>query len=355
MDYDNGAGRPGWSLGRRRRTRGGDLGENMEALILYVALGSAPDSEFLGNVSNSGFQVRTVAVSDLPEVLHALDKDGSALVVVDAWENLAAEAWAELGLNDAPIVLTARRSPVSLKGVAAEPLAVVFPGDGAERLQLCLKLAWRRWRRERALAEKADQAHSLALKEIHHRVKNHLNVVQSFLHLQEHELPGECRSGLKEAQLRIRAVALVHDLLSHPEKQEGSGVRVFFERLARTMIQAYGVEDVSLELSSTVETLHPRRLVPIGLIVTELASNALRHGLSGRKGGRLTILLERRGESLRLVVRDNGRGLPDGVDLLQSPNLGLTLVLGLVEQLRGQARYASKDGLEWEIVFPEAV
>jgi two-component sensor histidine kinase len=89
--------------------------------------------------------------------------------------------------------------------------------------------------------------------------------------------------------------------------------------------------------------------------VTELISNALRHGLSGRENGSLSILLDRRDGNLRLTVRDNGQGLPEGADLLQSPGLGLTLVLGLVEQLRGHAKYASKDGLEWEIVFPETV
>jgi two-component sensor histidine kinase len=326
-----------------------------EAIILYVPLGSTADSKFPWNVSGLEGQVRTIAASGLREGLRAFDKDTPVLAVVDGWETLSAQEWADLGLDDAAVVLIARQGAASLENVAADPLAVVFPDHGAEHLLLCLDLALRRWRRERDLVEKANQAHALALREIHHRVKNHLNVVQSFLHLQEHEVQEECRASLKEAQLRIRAVALTHDVLSLPENYGGPSGRVFFERLARTMVGVYGGEDVSLEISSTVETLHPRSLVPVGLIVTELISNALRHGLSGRENGSLSILLDRRDGNLRLTVRDNGQGLPEGADLLQSPGLGLTLVLGLVEQLRGHAKYASKDGLEWEIVFPETV
>jgi PAS domain S-box-containing protein len=206
--------------------------------------------------------------------------------------------------------------------------------------------------RERALEEK-----NILLKEIHHRVKNNLQIILSFIGLQAEDAadPAE-RDRLRRLELRIRSMALVHQqLYSH-----GDVATIEMAQYLKTL--AEGVLAIFPELSPRprlVCRLEPFRLsldkaVPCGLLVGELLTNACKHAFLGEAAG--TIRMECRLEAglARVAVEDDGQGLPPGFDYNGAITMGLTLVKELVRQLQGQTVLSQPDGggLRFAVAFP---
>jgi two-component sensor histidine kinase len=322
---------------------------------VYAPLDRDPDGELAGRLASMGFDVQTVPEDELSQAAQAASRNpGGFLVLVEAVEGRVEAVCAGLEAVAAPLVLVGRGPAEEAMRMVrtVDPFGLIFEDCGPEHIQACLEMARRRWGHEQDLLDRAENAHAVALKEIHHRVKNHLNVVQSFLNLQEQEVDAACRPALAQTRHRIRAVAAVHDLLAHPETLGRFGCQGFLESLVQELATAYDAAGLKMHVASSVEALHPRQMVPLGLIVTELVTNALRHGLSGREDGELSVVLEQQEGMRRLEVRDNGPGLPADFDPARAQSLGLTLVFGLVEQLKGHIRYESAKGLAWEIEFP---
>ena len=195
----------------------------------------------------------------------------------------------------------------------------------------------------------------LLLREIHHRVKNNLQVVSSLLRLQAsaQEDPTVHRA-LQEAQERIQAIALIHQKLKHaPDFSQldlPGYVRTLAERLVRSYASVPALIDLQVKVASVV--IGPDVPVPLGLILNELVANSLLHAFPSGQGGSLDIELEpdSRGWIL-LRVADSGQGLPEAVDL-DGGGLGFQLVRALTDQLGGTLELERRRGASFLLRFP---
>lgn len=201
-----------------------------------------------------------------------------------------------------------------------------------------------------SLREKA-----VLLKEIHHRVKNNLQVISSLLYLQAGRVqdPG-LQSIFQESRARIRAMTLVHEKLYQSGNFAQIRIRAYIESLIFELYRAYGVSLSQVELVLTLDdlVLGIDTAIPCGLILNELVSNALKYAFphgSGRIAISLSGTPDRRYE---LAVSDNGIGMPPDLKIEDLDSLGLQLVQGLAEeQLRGTLHLERESGTTWRIRF----
>jgi PAS domain S-box-containing protein len=195
------------------------------------------------------------------------------------------------------------------------------------------------------------------LREIHHRVKNNLQVITSLLNIQAASATGPTLASLEQMRDRVRAIARIHELLYKSRSVSGINVAEHTQALASELLEVYGVEfyrvRVKLEMESII--LNLERAVPCGLILNELVSNALKHAFPDGRRGEITVTMRRDNGNYRLSVADNGVGMAEAVDLPHTKTLGLRLVSIFVEQLQGTFNVERGEGTRFEIVFPVAV
>jgi PAS domain S-box-containing protein len=224
--------------------------------------------------------------------------------------------------------------------------------DVTERKRSEQELREREERLRASLGEK-----EVLLKEIHHRVKNNMQVISSLVSLQAEELQDAVpRAIFQDLTHRVRSMALVHEKLY----QSVDLARVEFAEYLRSLLsylwRAYGTEASGVRLTVDVEPvmLSVNTAVPFGLILNELVGNALKHAFRDRAEGE--VIVSFRGGApgrVRLSVRDNGTGLPAGVDWRQARSLGLRLVQMLAGQLRAAVEVSSAGGTEFTITLEE--
>jgi len=198
----------------------------------------------------------------------------------------------------------------------------------------------------------------ILLNEIHHRVKNNMQVITSLLKLQANACGNpELTERLNESQSRIRAMALIHEKLCSSKdftRIELAGyVRTLTDELFRSF--KIGAREIDLIVQTAGEVyMDINKAIPCGLILNELISNVLKYAFPGNRHGELQIILrKKKNTEIEIVVRDNGLGLPDDVDIQQPRTTGLHLVNGLVKnQLDGQIEVRRDNGTEFRIKFP---
>ncbi len=193
------------------------------------------------------------------------------------------------------------------------------------------------------------------LKEVHHRVKNNLQVITSLLRLESSriELPST-KAVLKDVQNRIQSMALLHESLyrsgQFAEVHLAAYFRLLAGNLARSLTTLQGQVELRLELADLRVGLD--QAIPCGLIVNELLSNAFKHAFpDGRRGVVWVELSQVSSEDLRLCVRDDGIGIPTDFEARRAQSLGLQLVGDLVRQLRGRMETTSGAGSAFEVTF----
>jgi two-component sensor histidine kinase/amino acid transporter len=198
------------------------------------------------------------------------------------------------------------------------------------------------------------------IKEVHHRVKNNMQVVSSLLNLQLDFLPDEqARPVLSETQGRITAMALVHEKLYQSVDLARVDFADYLRELTENIVAVFGSSAHRIDLVLEAEELHLSvdAAIPCGLIVNELVCNAFKHGFRDGGSGSLTVAFGRGAEGrLRLRVSDSGCGLPPGIDLRRTESLGMQLVHTLVEQLQGTIEVSSGpgEGTCFELTFQDA-
>lgn len=195
------------------------------------------------------------------------------------------------------------------------------------------------------------------LKEIHHRVKNNMQIVSSLLSLQLDSLQDEkSRSLFMEAQGRISSMALVHEKLYQSNDLARINFTEYLQELTDNLTGALGARTrgIALRLEIAQVQLGIDTAIPCGLIINELASNAYKHGFPQGGPGEVTLTFERLEDNrLRLVVADNGRGIPAGFDFSRSKTLGMQLVHTLVRQLRGTIEIQGPPGARFILHLQE--
>ncbi len=196
------------------------------------------------------------------------------------------------------------------------------------------------------------------LKEIHHRVKNNLQVVSSLLGLQSRVVTDEqTRKMFQESQNRIHSMALLHESLYQSNNLSRIDFPVYIRQLASHLFQSYGVVSERIRLRTDLDalSLSMDAAVPCGLIINELLSNSLKYAFPDGREGEVRIELREHLEGMaRLVVADNGIGLRSDINWETARTLGLRLVRTLAEQLGAKLEVQSKAGTEIRITFAAA-
>jgi PAS domain S-box-containing protein len=197
----------------------------------------------------------------------------------------------------------------------------------------------------------------ILLKEVHHRVKNNLQIVASLLGLQVGRSKSpEMIEVLKDMRNRVKSIALLHETLYRSENLGHINFADYIKGLCGQLLYSSGpvANRIRLEYQVVPINLPLEQAVPCGLIVSELVSNALKHGFPGDRAGRIQIeLIPIEEKTILLSVRDEGLGLPSDFKLDTSPGLGLKLVSGLTDQLGGilEMETAPGKGADFRITF----
>lgn len=212
---------------------------------------------------------------------------------------------------------------------------------------------------ERAQAEAKIQA-SLAekeelLKEVHHRVKNNLQVITSLLNMQARQIENpEVLSQFAEARNRVFSIAAIHELLYRSVSFSCIDLAAYARQLAPDLVRFYNAQSrIQVSVTGDGVALELERAVPYGLLLNELISNACKHAFPGTQTGNIIVSFERDDGYIELTVSDDGQGLPRGFDYDRASSLGLKLVRSLARQLRGSSELQSGGGTTVRVRFPE--
>jgi PAS domain S-box-containing protein len=193
------------------------------------------------------------------------------------------------------------------------------------------------------------------LREIHHRVKNNMQVISSLLSLQSQRfLDAEVREAFRESQDRIRSMALVHEKLYQTRNLSRIDFSDYVKSLTSSLLRTYQTDAsrIALKLDLDRTSLDINAAIPCGLILNELVLNALKHAFPGERKGEITVELhENEGGTIRLTVRDNGVGFPEGVDIEHTDTLGLQIVALLAGQLDGRIEVRRDGGTAFSLSF----
>ena len=204
--------------------------------------------------------------------------------------------------------------------------------------------------------KKSLKEKEVLLREVHHRVKNNMQIISSLLSLQSQYIEDDqLREAFKDSQNRIQSMAIVHEKLYQSEDLASIDFREYVESLTRSLFQSSRIDIGRITLKVEVGDVHlgSDYVIPCGLIINELISNCLKHAFPGNKKGEITIKLNRCNEKeIELVVADNGVGMPGNIDIENTKSLGLRLVTILAEdQLKGRIRLDRTGGTEVGIIF----
>ena len=225
----------------------------------------------------------------------------------------------------------------------------------AANQQLRAEVAERKKAEEKIKASLREK--EVLLKEIHHRVKNNMQVISSILNLQSKHIKDEqALKMFKNGQRRIRSMAMVHEKLYESDDLAGIDFAEYIQSTTSYLFSLHGVADtVRLDIDIKDILLGIDTAIPCGLIINELVSNSIKHAFGRGREGEILIKLysDEAGRNI-LMVKDNGAGFPKGLDFRKTESLGMQLVIMLVEQLGGAIELDRSKGTAFNITFERA-
>jgi two-component sensor histidine kinase len=192
------------------------------------------------------------------------------------------------------------------------------------------------------------------MRELHHRVKNNLQIVSSLLRLQSRSIKNKSLKDTFEiAQNRIKSMALIHEVLYLSENLDRINFSDYIKRITHHLFSMFSrkAKKIQLDLDVGEFYLDIDKAIPCGLIINELVSNAFKHGFPDGKSGKIQVHLDHKLDRYTLVVKDTGVGFPEDVDMNNTGTLGMQLVNDLVKQIEGAYQLQHNDGTSFKIVF----
>ena len=193
----------------------------------------------------------------------------------------------------------------------------------------------------------------ILLKEIHHRVKNNMQVITSLLKLQASQFQDtQLQRAFEQLQNRIRSMALVHEKLYASGDMSYIAFGTHTRNIINHLVMAYGSEDIKVEMEVDEVKMDLSKAIPASLILNELVTNALIHGFPDRNAGSIKVSLQvANGNNVTLKIYNNGKGFPEDIDINNISTLGLTLVTALLDQIDGVIGVKRENGTTFTIRF----
>jgi PAS domain S-box-containing protein len=286
-------------------------------------------------------EYRSEMIGSIEERLYVHPEVRRNMVATLLQHGVVHEYEAEVRRRDGKIIWVAINAYL-VKDKDGNPLFIEgFVYDCSERKRTALHI-------QNSLNEK-----ELLLKEIHHRVKNNMQVIMSLLNLQAMRATDvRMRDFYAESQSRIRSMALIHELLYHTGTFGSVDLLEYCRRLVPGLFGLYRIHDIGISIEGETLMLDLDQAIPCGLIVNELVSNSMKHAFPSGGPGAITIRVGRDNDNCRLVVSDNGVGLPADATVQKSSTVGMLVVSSLVQQIEGTMENSSGPGLTTTVTFP---
>jgi PAS domain S-box-containing protein len=205
-----------------------------------------------------------------------------------------------------------------------------------------------------AKMQKSLKEKETLLREIHHRVKNNMQVITSLLKLQAQKIQDQdLKKPFEESEQRIRAMALVHERLYQKEDLSGINFSDYIYNIIKELKAVYRIDGRRVDMNINVEdiVLEIDSAIPCGLIINELITNCFKYAFPDGRSGEVLVNFTKEGNTYNLIIKDNGVGLPAGFDYRQTSTLGMQIVNVLTKQLLGTCHIRSYGGTEALITF----
>ncbi len=200
--------------------------------------------------------------------------------------------------------------------------------------------------------KESDQHKEILLNEVHHRVKNNLNMIASMLGLQANMYDDDVKSTLIASKSRIEAIAMVHQMLYQNNNFSEIDFKTYTQQLASLVRSLNRHEkEITLSIESDDILLPLEIMMQLGLIVNELLNNSFKYAFEGRENGEIKLIMKQTGNHYLLIYHDNGKGFEDTQSLLQGRSLGVKLMRLAIKQLNGTMEVANMNGLTYRIEF----
>lgn len=204
--------------------------------------------------------------------------------------------------------------------------------------------------------EKALADREILLKEIHHRVKNNLQIISSLLTLQSRQVADpKTLELLQEGRNRVNSMALIHKNLYQHDNLVGVQMQEYIEKLTDSLVRNYHINPQRIAIAKDIDPLllDVDTIIPLGLVLNELISNVLKYAFDKEQEGKLYVALKRKGEHLELKVADNGKGLPPDFDLATQRSLGFRLIKAFAQKLEAELCVESDRGTTITLHIPK--
>jgi two-component sensor histidine kinase len=213
---------------------------------------------------------------------------------------------------------------------------------------------YRKVKEQNAKISKADQEKAILLKEIHHRVKNNLQVVSSLLGLQSRFVDDEAAlEAIKTGRSRVQSMSILHQNLYRNENLKSIKIKKYFEDLGQNLFDTYKLNERNISFDADIDNfeLDIDVVVPMGLITNELVSNALKHAFTSQDAGRISLSIKKDNDLISLTVADNGKGIQSTTLPERSNSLGLQLIKSFSEKLNAKIDISNTEGTTFKISF----
>jgi len=199
----------------------------------------------------------------------------------------------------------------------------------------------------------ANRQQKMLLSEVHHRVKNNLNIIASMIGLQSRRVQDEQKEELLKSKLRIESISMVHEMLYEYEDFEHIDYKDYMQRLSNLILDMYAETDrVKVMIEADNVKLPLEKMIHFGIIVNELLTNSIKYAFNGGKG-KVNIILKNEDSQLFFSYTDDGKGVEDTKALLQSKSLGIKLIHLSTKQIKGELMIKNNNGLIYEVRFPD--
>lgn len=249
--------------------------------------------------------------------------------------------------------------------IERQQLIGIFTALGALALGIILLLLWRSHRLQQRsnqqlnaqnqTIQKSLEEREILLQEIHHRVKNNLQVISSLLGLQSRSIDDpNALEAISESRNRVRSMALIHQNLYQDAQLTSVSLPGYIEQLSQSLLDSYQIEASQIKLRQEVDdiALDVDILIPLGLILNELISNALKHAFGERQHGQIDISIVEVEEGIRVEIADDGAGLPADFEQQSSQSLGFKLIRAFVRKMNASLDIKGESGTKVALHIP---